>query len=106
MHELTQEQVDSLLDTLHRAKVDFAFVGGCILTDRPDLPLSPETSWTMDFSGVMAAIDAAVAMLGGDHGRTDPGSSRCSTCLPMEPIEGLARCEAAPRGSRSPESRS
>jgi len=102
MRELTQEQIDSVLDTLHRAKTDFLFHGGCVATDRPDLPLSPKTSWTVDFSGVIAAIDAAVAMLGGDPGRTDPECTGCSTRLPMNLTEVLARYEVEPLGSRSP----
>lgn len=103
MRELSKEQVSSVLNALHRAKTEFLFHGSCIATDRPDLPLSPESSWTVDFSGVIAAIDAAVAMLGGDPGRTDPECTGCSTRQPIEPAEVLARHEAEPLGSRSPD---
>ncbi len=103
MSELTREQAGSVLDALHLAKTEFLFHSGCIATDRPDLPLSPETSWTVDFSRVLEVIDAAVAMLGDGPGRTGPGCTRCSKCLPSEPIADPARCEVAPLGSRSPE---
>lgn len=55
----------SVLDTLRLAKRELIFVGGCTLTDRPDLPLSPETSWTMDFTRVLGAIDDAIEAIGG-----------------------------------------
>lgn len=103
MHELNQEQVDTVLNALHLAKTEFLFHGGCIETDRPDLPLFSDTSWTVDFSRVIEVTDAAAAMLGDDQDRTDPECKRCSTCLPIEPTEVLARHEAEPLGSRTPE---
>ena len=34
----------------------------CLTTDRPDLPRSPETGWTTDFTVELALIDAALAL--------------------------------------------
>lgn len=45
------------------ARREFDFHGGCVATDRPDLPLSPDTSWTVDFSRARAAIDVAMDLL-------------------------------------------
>lgn len=50
-------------DVLLLARREFDFHGGCVATDRPDLPLSPDTSWTVDFSRARAAIDVAMDLL-------------------------------------------
>ncbi|WP_130466448.1 hypothetical protein [Corticibacter populi] len=64
MHELPpMTPVQLALHALGLCERDFAFIGGCTLTDRPDLQLSPETSWQMDVRGVLAAIDSAKAAL-------------------------------------------
>ena len=60
----------SLVDVLEMAKREFVAIGGCVMTDRPDLPLSAETSWTVDFSGVVSAIDDAIDQVVGAHRRT------------------------------------
>ncbi|WP_097203110.1 hypothetical protein [Delftia acidovorans] len=56
-------------DVLLLARREFDFHGGCVATDRPDLPLSPDTSWTVDFSRARAAIDIAMDLL--DRAATD-----------------------------------
>ncbi len=53
--------VIGVLDTCER---NFAFIGGCTLTDRPDLPLSPDTSWQMDVSHLLKSIRWAKQVLG------------------------------------------
>lgn len=58
----------SVLDVLELCERDFAFIGGCTMTDRPDLPLSPETSWVMDVSQRLADIRAAKRALVGQAG--------------------------------------
>ncbi|WP_448869605.1 hypothetical protein [Delftia acidovorans] len=71
-------------DVLLLARREFDFHGGCVATDRPDLPLSPDTSWTVDFSKARAAIDVAMDLLereagswqGGDLERWDADLSR------------------------------
>lgn len=92
----------SVLDVLRLARSEFAFHGGCTTTDRPDLPLSPETAWTVDFSQVIAAIDGAVSKLVGDADRTDRECVRCSTCRPIAPEQGPAISEPEHQGSRTP----
>ncbi len=52
-----------VLDALELAKRELVFLGGCTHTDRPDLPLSPETSWTTDVRPVLAALDEAILAL-------------------------------------------
>ena len=52
-----------VLHALDLCERDFAFIGGCTMTDRPDLPLSSQTSWKMDFSQCFDAIDAARAAI-------------------------------------------
>ena len=93
----------SLLDTLELAKREFVFIGGCVVTDRPDLPLSPDTSWTPDFSRVVAAIDDAIDQLVGADRRTDPECSGCSRSQPIRPISARTKYVPAHPGSRMAE---
>lgn len=93
----------SLLDTLELAKREFVFIGGCVVTDRPDLPLSPDTSWTPDFSRVVAAIDDAIDQMVGADRRTDPECSGCSRPQPIRPISARTKYVPAHLGSRMAE---
>lgn len=68
----------------------------CLITDRPDLPLSQETGWTTDFSSELALIDAAI-------GRTASLCANESTCLQTAPKSIPAKCEQELRSSRSPD---
>lgn len=80
-------------DVLLLARREFDFHGGCVATDRPDLPLAPETSWTVDFSRARAAIDVAMGMLdraapdtcSGDSGDSAMLSTPLSTCSKYTP---------------------
>lgn len=92
----------SLLDTLELAKREFVFIGGCVVTDRPELPLSAETSWTVDFSVVVSAIDDAIDHLVGPIRRTAPGCDRCSSRPQSERISARTKYVQAPRDSRNP----
>ena len=66
---------------------DLAFIAGCTLTDRPDLPFCAETSWKMDFSKQLAAIaDARVAACELAAARTDPGCIYDKTGLHCKPF--------------------
>ena len=94
-------QRHALLDTLELAKREFLFVGGCVMTDRPDLPLSVETSWTTDFSRVVAAIDDAIDQLVGADRRTALGCAGCSTSQPTRPISARTRYVPAHLDSRT-----
>ena len=103
----------SVLDVLSMCERDFAFIGGCTMTDRPDLPLSSETSWKMDSSQVLAAIAVAKEKLNVSadspeererhsaclfSGREDPfapisllnSEGRCTQCIST--IDGKALC--------------
>lgn len=92
----------SLLDTLELAKREFVFMGGCTATDRPDLPLSAETAWIPDFSGVVTAIDDAIDHLVGAKRRIEPECDRCSSCPQSARISARTKYVQAPRDSRSP----
>ena len=66
--ELADAAPLSVIDVLDLCERDFAFIGGCTMTDRPDLQLSPETSWVMDVSQRLADIRAAKRALAGQLG--------------------------------------
>lgn len=89
-------------DVLLLARREFDFHGGCVATDRPDLPLSPDTSWTVDFSRARAAIDVAMDLLERAAPRTGPECSGESTCLPTGPLSTRSRYVPAPSGIRKP----
>jgi len=91
----------SVVDTLELAKREFVFIGGCVVTDRPDLPLSSDTSWTPDFSRVVAAIDDAIDQIVGADRRTGPGCAGCSTYQPSRPISARTMYVPAHQGSRT-----
>lgn len=81
---------------LEAARLALLSNDNCLITDRPDLPLSQETSWTTDFSGELALIDAAI-------GRTASLCANESTCLETAPKSSPAKSEQEPRSNRSPE---
>ena len=93
----------SLLDPLELAKREFVFIGGCVVTDRPDLPLSPDTSWTPDFSRVVAAIDDAIDQMVGADRRTASRCTGCDSCQPTRPISARTKYVQAPPDSRKAE---
>lgn len=90
-------------DVLLLARREFDFHGGCVATDRPDLPLSPDTSWTVDFARARAAIDVALDLLERAAPRTGPECSGESTCLPTGPLSTQSRYVPAPSGGRKPD---
>jgi len=90
-------------DVLLLARREFDFHGGCVATDRPDLPLSPDTSWTVDFARARAAIDVAMDLLERAALRTGPECSGESTGLPTGPLSTRSRYASAPSGSRKPD---
>ena len=96
----------TVLDALALAKRELVFAGGCVMTDRPDLPLSSETSWTLDVTRVLAAIDDAVEQLEGAARRTGPECTGCSSCPPTRPISALTKFALGPLGSRMPDQES
>nr|WP_311221361.1 MULTISPECIES: hypothetical protein [unclassified Acidovorax] len=91
----------SVVDTLEFAKREFVFIGGCVVTDRPDLPLSPDTSWTSDFSLVVAAIDDVIDQLVGVGRRTGLECAGCSTNQPTRPISARTKYVPAHLDSRT-----
>lgn len=88
-------------DVLLLARREFDFHGGCVATDRPDLPLSPDTSWTVDFSRARAAIDVAMDLLERAAPRTGPECSDESTCLPTGPLSIRSKYAPVPSDSHT-----
>lgn len=87
----------SVLEVLEMCEREFAFIGGCTLTDSPNVPLSAETSWTMNFATVLAAIAAAKAKLGGGVDCSTAGEcTGCSTAQPMGLTSIRSRFEQEP----------
>lgn len=66
----------SVLIALRRARLALCATHRCLCTDRPDLPLTPDTSWTIDSAVEIALIDKALAELGATHHIVDECSGR------------------------------
>lgn len=88
-------------DVLLLARREFDFHGGCVATDRPDLPLSPDTSWTVDFSRARAAIDVAMDLLDCAAPRTGHECDRCSSPLESGPLSIRSKYAPAPSDSHT-----
>jgi len=83
------------------ARREFDFHGGCVATDRPDLPLAAATSWTVDFSRVRVAIDAASDLLDRAAPRTGHECDRCSSRLANELLSSRSKYAPAPSDSHT-----
>ena len=93
----------SVVDVLELCKRELAFIGGCTLTDMPDVPLSPETSWTMDFTWLFGVIDDALDLLVGADRRTAPECTDGNTSPPTRQISGRSKYVPAHLDSRMAE---
>ncbi len=58
--DVNSARIEHLERVLRMAHHAMCANNNCLTTDRPDLPVSPETSWTTDFSKELAAIDEAL----------------------------------------------
>lgn len=68
----TVQQNDCLFlakQALEQARLALAACHGCLTTDRPDLPLGPDTSWTIDNSREVDLIGQALDVISTDIGR-------------------------------------
>lgn len=52
-----------ILDALRDAEHELVTLSGLVATDRPDLPLSPETSWVIETAPTLAKVQAAISRL-------------------------------------------
>lgn len=93
----------SVIDTLELAKREFVFISGCVVTDRPDLPLSADTSWTLDLSVAIEAIDDAIDQLVGADRRIASRCTGCDSCPQTRPISARTKYVQAPLDSRTAE---
>lgn len=73
----------SVFDVLDLCERSFVFFGGCTMTDMPHVPLSPETSWTMDIKHELAAIASAKEKLCGPE--EVHIACECSGCSTPQP---------------------
>lgn len=55
--------LEGAIRAMQAAEQDLAFLGGCIHTDRPDLPLTEEASWTTDVSAELDQLERSAAAL-------------------------------------------
>lgn len=55
------------IDALQRARLALCACNNCLCTDQPYLPITSRTSWTVDNSKEIAAIDSALAQLDATH---------------------------------------
>lgn len=65
-----QDAIDSAMRALKSARLAMCATNHTLTTDRPDLPRSEETSWTINFTNEINLIDQAIQTLsntGSDH---------------------------------------
>lgn len=86
---LSAKAAECALVALEKARHDLVFLGGCTHTDRPDLPLSAESSWKSDVSETVAAIDAAISALVAPVTRNESKESPMNTGI--DPKVALVR---------------
>lgn len=86
----------AVVEALKAARLALLSHDNCLITDRPDLPLSQETSWSTNFSGELALIDVAI-------GRTASLCVSESTCQQKAQIAAHAIPALVHRSSRIPD---
>lgn len=57
------EKIESVKAALTAAHLQLCATHNLLATDRPDLPFTPETSWTTNNSKELAGLDAALEIL-------------------------------------------
>lgn len=60
------------VDALIHIRLALDLSNGAIATDRPDLPVSPETTWAIDHARELALVDDMLRMFGVDPARALP----------------------------------
>lgn len=58
-----QEAIDKVNQALKAARLAMCATNNTLTTDRPDLPRSEETSWTIDFNKEISLIDQGIQAL-------------------------------------------
>jgi len=95
---MTEAQAHTILYALDLWERDMAAIGGCVVTDRPDLPLS-QVGWKWDFRREwQAMLDARAAVMDAlpmnSILRVDENISP-----PMKRLSVPAKCDKAPMDS-------
>ena len=60
---LRDDQLRTVINALSKAEYEMTTTNGLVATDRPDLPLDEATSWTLDFTETLKAIEEAICIL-------------------------------------------
>ena len=60
---LRDDQLRTVINALSKAEYEMTTTNGLVATDRPDLPLNEATSWTLDFTETLKAIEEAICIL-------------------------------------------
>ena len=60
---LSDEQLRTVKNALCKAEYEMTTTNGLIATDRPDLPLTDDTSWMIDYSETLKAVNEAISIL-------------------------------------------
>lgn len=68
----------SIINALQHVRLALSACHGCLCTDRPDLPIDDDTSWSIDNAREIALIDRALHELGATH-HIDVGCTDRST---------------------------
>lgn len=65
----TNDRAALTKSALEKARLVLSACHGCLATDRPDLRISPETSWTINHSREIELITQALDAISTDSGR-------------------------------------
>ena len=82
-----------LLQELLTLEIDCALLGGCTVTDRPDLPLSDETSWV---PGLKKQTELVQLLIKHFNSCTSPLDAELETFLLKAQQEDQAKQSVAP----------
>lgn len=88
---------DTTTQALRAARLALALHHNCLITDRPDLPRSADSSWTTDFSDELTLIGAAIEL------RTASLCAHGSSVQQKALITSPATRLVEPERNRSPE---
>jgi hypothetical protein len=93
--------MSSVAQALFNAQLELSFLHGCRVTDRPDIPVTAETSWQIDNTKVLKEIDEALTSLLGEYRRC-PECGCCSSPLLNLPTQAQPKCGAGRSDSETP----
>lgn len=90
----------SAVALLQKVRLALVSNNNCTVTDRPDLPPAPDTTWVTDFSAEIAAVDRLIEMASGSL-CIAPECAGESKRQPSEPSTNPPTPSVEPEGSRT-----